>query len=151
MEAEPTVSDWIKLEDEVEAQRARASLIRRVSSARDQPMLNLTEASAYDPFLCLPSLPSPVSHAGKNTFGYVQAPTPTHIDLVGLFEDPSDEMDCGEDDGSGVDGMANPPSSLYNTLFTQHIERAVREPHLQSVAAADPTVTEMLIGDQVQP
>ena len=110
MEAEPAVSDWIKLEDEVEAQRARASLIRRVSSARDQSMLNLTEASAYDPFLCLPSLPSPVSHAGKNTFGHVRAPTPAHLDLVGLCEDPSDEMDCGEDDGSGVDGIANPPS-----------------------------------------
>jgi len=95
----------------VEAQRARASLIRRVSSARDQPMHNLTEASAYDPFLCLPPLPSPVSHAGKHTFGRARAPTPTHLNLLGLHEDPSDEMDCGEDDGSGEDGRANPPNT----------------------------------------
>ena len=151
MEGEPAADDWIKLEDEAAAQRARASLLRRVSCGRDQSMPNLTEAIAYYPSLSLPPLTSPVSHTGRHTFGYARATAPTHLVLGGLDEDPSGAMDCSEDDGIGVDGRANPPSSLCSMLLTQHNERAVREPHNQGVEAADPSVTKVLIGDQVEP
>jgi hypothetical protein len=47
MEADPAVSDWIKLEDEAEAMKARARMIRRVAAVMDPPLINLTEASVY--------------------------------------------------------------------------------------------------------
>ena len=81
MEVEPAPGDWIKLEVEAEAIRARASLIRRVSIVRDQPMLNLTEASAYCSDFCF-SLPhtSPVPHAGSFTFTMPEPPHPHTLD-----------------------------------------------------------------------
>ena len=49
MEADPAVKNWIELEDEAEAEKARARMIRRVSAVMDPPLINLTETSAYHP------------------------------------------------------------------------------------------------------
>ena len=62
MEADPAVSNWIELEDEAEALKARVKRMeRRVSFVRNQPLANLTEASAYHQALCLspPTSPCP--------------------------------------------------------------------------------------------
>ena len=151
MEEEPALGNWIKLEVEAEAERVRASLIRRVLSVRDHPMPNLTEASAYLA-LCFPLPPiSPASHAGHCTFTLVRAHAPAHLGLLGPSWDPSDAMDCSEDGQCGVDGMGDPPSSPLIMLFTQHSEKAVQEPHNLCGAADDLSVTKVLIGDQVNP
>ena len=152
MEEEPAPGDWIKLEVEAEAIRARASLIRRVSIVRDQPMLNLTEASAYCSDFCFP-LPhtSPVPHAGSFTFTHARAPAPTHLGSPGPMWDPGDAMDCGEDVWCGVDVMTDPPSSSLHMLFTQCNEEASREPRNQCVAADDLPVTKALSGDHGNP
>ncbi len=74
MEAESTISDWIKLEDEVAAQRARASLMRRVSSARDQSMHNLTEASAVNIHVKYPRLrTSALVHSTQRMLGKLRS------------------------------------------------------------------------------
>ena len=151
MEEEPALGNWIKLEVEAEAERVRASLIRRVLSVRDHPMPNLTEASAYLA-LCFPLPPiSPAPHAGHCTFTLARAHAPAHLGLLGPSWDPSDAMDCSEDGQCGVDGMGDPPSSPLNMLFTQHSEKAVQEPHNLCGAADDLSVTKVLIGDQVNP
>ena len=80
------MKNWIELEDEAEAEKARARMIRRVSAVMDPPLINLTEASAYHQALSL-SLPptSPVSHAGHISFhtslffARARAPTPCPI------------------------------------------------------------------------
>ena len=152
MEADPAVSDWIELEDEAEAMKARARMIRRVAAVMDPPLINLTEASAYHQALSL-SLPptSPVSHAGHISFytslNFARARAPTHLGPLGPQWDPVDAMDCSEDAPRGVDGRVDPPSSSLNMLFTQHSEEAMQEPHNECVAAVDLTVTQVLIGD----
>ena len=118
MEEEPALGNWIKLEVEAEAERVRASLIRRVLSVRDHPMPNLTEASAYLA-LCFPLPPiSPAPHAGHRTFTLARAHAPAHLGLLGPSWDPSDAMDCSEDGQCGMDGMGDPPSSPLYMLFT---------------------------------
>ena len=84
MEADSAVSDWIKVEDEAEALKARARMIRRVSAVMDPPLINLIEASAYHKALCL-SLPptSPVSHAGHTSLVFARARAPTHLAPMG--------------------------------------------------------------------
>ena len=80
MEADPAVSDWIKLEDEAEAMKARARMIRRVAAVMDPLLINSTKASAYHKALCL-SLPptSPVSHAGiAHLIHHSSLPEPVH-------------------------------------------------------------------------
>ena len=152
METEPAVSDWIKREDEAEAAKARARLAQRVSCVRDQPTLNLTQASAYGQTLCLLPPPiSPVPQAGHNTLAHARALAPTRLDPLGPQWDPWDSMDCSEDDQRGADGTVDPPSSPPNMLFTQHSEEAVQEPHDERVAAADLLATQMLIGDHAKP
>ena len=60
-------------------------------------------------------------------------------------------MDCTEDVERGVDSRGGPPSSPLDTLFTQHGEEAVQEPHNGCVAAADLSVTEVLMSDHANP
>ena len=81
MEADPAVSDWIELEDEAEAMKARARMIRRVAAVMDPPLINLTEASAYHKAFSL-SLPptSPVPHSGQNALAFARARVPTRLD-----------------------------------------------------------------------
>ena len=103
METEPAVSDWIKREDEAEALKARARLAQRVSCVRDQPFLNLIEASAYGPTLCLLLPPtSPVPHSGQNTLAVARARAPTRLDPLIPQWDPWDTMDFSEDDQRGT-------------------------------------------------
>ena len=110
MDAERAPGEWIKLEAEEEAERARTSLMRRVLCVRDQPVSNLTEASAYYPALCFPSpTTSPVPHAGHCPFTLARAHAPVHLDLLGPSWDPLDAMDCSEDGQWGVDSMSDPP------------------------------------------
>ena len=142
MEADPAVSDWIKLEDEAEAMKARARMIRRVAAVMDPPLINLTEASVYHKALSL-SLPitSPVSHAGHTSLVFARARAPTNLAPLGPQWDPVDAMDCSEDAPRGVDGRIDSPSSSINMLFTQHGEKAVQEPHNECGAATDLSAT----------
>ena len=139
------------MEDEAEALKAKERMARRVSIVRDHSDFNLTETSAYPLGLCL-SLPitSPVSHAGINPPAFARARAPVHLAPLGPPWDPL-AMDCSEDVVRGVDSMGGPPSSPLDTLFTQHGEEAVQEPHNGCVAAADLSVTQMLTSDHVNP
>ena len=129
MEQDPLMSDWIHMEDEAEAERARARMIRRVSIVRDHPMLNLTEASAYPfPSLSLPST-SPVTHTGNHPLDLARAPTPTNHALMDPQGDKSDEMDCSEDVARGTDGWVDTPSAPSYILFAQHLRNKAQESH----------------------
>jgi hypothetical protein len=152
METGPAVSDWIKMEVEAEALKAKERMARRVSFVRDHSNSNLTETSAYPRVLCL-SLPitSPVSHAGMNPPAFARARAPMHLAPLGPKWDPLVAMDCTEDVERGVDSRGGPPSSPLDTLFTQHGEEAVQEPHNGCVAAADLSVTQVLMCDHVNP
>ena len=152
METGPAVSDWIKKEVEAEALKAKERMARRVSFVRDHSISNLTETSAYPPVLCL-SLPltSPVSHAGLHPPTFARARAPMHHVPLGPHWDPLVAMDCSEDVERGVDSRDGPPSSPLDTLFTQHDEEAVQEPHNKCVAAADLSVTQVLMSDHVNP
>ena len=152
MEAEPAVSDWIELEDEAEALKARVKRMeRRVSFVRNQTLANLTEASAYQQALCLSPYTPPVTHPGQYPFTFTRARTPTHLDPLGPQWDPLVAMDCSADAQRGMDGKADTPSSLLNMLFSQHNEKAIQEPPPRGVAADDLSATKVLIGDHVQP
>ena len=152
MEAEPAVSDWIELEDEAGALKARVNRMeRRVSFVRNQTLANLTEASAYQQALCLSPYTPPVTHPGQYPFTFTRARTPTHLDPLGPQWDPLDAMDCSEDAQRGMDGKADTPSSRLNMLLTQHSEKAAEEPHSQSVDAPDLSVIKVLIGDHAKP
>ena len=97
-------------------------MVRRVSCVRDEPTLNLIEASAYGQTLCLLLPPtSPVPHSGQNTLVFARAQAPTRLDPLGP------------------------------RWFTQHSEEAVQEPHDGRVAAADLPATQVLIGDHAKP
>ena len=127
--------------------------MRRVLCVRDQPVSNLTEASAYYPALCFPSpvTTSPAPHAGYCPFTLARAHAPAHLDLLGPSWDPLDAMDCSEDGQCGMDSRTDPPSSPLNMLLTQHSEEAVQEPHNPCGAADDLPVTQVLLGDHVNP
>ena len=149
MEMDPPVSDWIKREDEAEAQRAKAKLFRRVPGVRDLPMLNLIEASAYPLLHFTLPLTSPVPQAAITRLNLARAPTPTNHAVMDPFEDPCHAMDCSEDVERGIDCRVDPPSTSPFTLFTQHTGDFTQELHTQCGEAGgqpDP----MLIGDPAQ-
>ena len=152
MEADPAVKNWIELEDEAEAEKARARMIRRVSAVMDPPLINLTEASAYHPTCSLSPPPtSPVSHAGHTSLVFARARAPTHLVPMGPRWDPKEAMDCSEDAPRGADGKADSPSSNLSMLFTQHSEEVVQEPHNECVEAVDLPATQVLTGDRAKP
>ena len=152
MEADPAEKNWIELEDEAEAEKARARMIRRVSAVMDPPLINLTEASAYHPTCSLSPPPtSPVSHAGHTSLVFARARAPTHLVPMGPRWDPKEAMDCSEDAPRGADGKADSPSSNLSMLFTQHSEEVVQEPHNECVEAVDLPTTQVLTGDRAKP
>jgi len=123
-----------------------------VPFVRDHSISNLTETSAY-PLVLYLSLPitSPVPHAGLHPPAPARARAPMHLVPVGPPWDPLAAMDCSEDAQRGVDSKGSSPSSPPDTLFTQHDEEAVQEPHTRCAAAADLPATQMLTCDHVNP